>query len=170
MIRVREFAIADYDQVAEVWSEAGLEFRPGDELEGIRAKLRRDPELFLVAEERGRVVGTAMGAWDGRRGWIYHLGVRPGYQRREVGTRLVREVEARMRRKGVRKVNALIYPSNGPSIGFFSKNGYSVSEMVEAQKYLDEGGVGERGRRGEERKGRPPSGAPGRPRGRAPPT
>jgi len=135
-VKIRTFDISDYPRVVEVWSEAGLEFRPGDEMEGIRTKIQRDPELFLVAEERGKIVGSVMGAWDGRRGWIYHLGVHPNYQRKKVATRLIREVESRMRRKGVVKVNALIFGWNEASIGFFSRNGYLVAEMKEAQKSL----------------------------------
>lgn len=61
----------DYPQVREVWTESGLKLRPGDDPEGIRRKLKRDRHLFLVAEESGTIIGTAMGAWDGRRGWIY---------------------------------------------------------------------------------------------------
>jgi ribosomal protein S18 acetylase RimI-like enzyme len=135
-LRIRTFEISDYPEVVKLWAEVGLELRPGDEEEGIRIKVRRDPELFLVAEERGRIVGTAMGAWDGRRGWIYHLGVRPTQQRRKVATRLILEVESRMRDKGVLKVNALIYPWNRASIEFFTKNGFAVADMKEAQKYL----------------------------------
>jgi len=135
-LKIRAFNISDYPSVVEVWSEAGLEFRPGDEIEGIRTKIQRDPELFLVAEERGKIVGSVMGAWDGRRGWIYHLGVRPRYRRKKIATRLIREVESRMTKKGVVKVNALIFGWNEASIGFFSKSGYLVAEMKEAQKSL----------------------------------
>jgi ribosomal protein S18 acetylase RimI-like enzyme len=135
-LRIRAFRISDYPKVVDVWLRAGLEFRPGDELEGIKVKIERDPDLFLVAEEGGRIVGSVMGAWDGRRGWIYHLGVLPSQQRRRVATSLIRGLESRMKKKGVVKVNALIMPWNGPSIAFFSRNGYDVVEMKEAQKYL----------------------------------
>ena len=135
-MKIRTFRVLDYPQVVEVWSEAGLEFRPGDKLEQIRKKITRDPELFLVAEERGRIVGSVMGAWDGRRGWIYHLGVRPSDQRRGVATKLVKEVESRMRKKGVLKVDALIFAWNNTSIAFFSRSGYRIADM-EAQKTLD---------------------------------
>ena len=138
-MKVRTFDISDYPKVVEVWSEAGLEFRPGDEIEEIRTKIQRDPELFLVAEEKGRIVGSVMGAWDGRRGWIYHLGVRPDYRRKKVATKLIREVESRMRKKGVLKVNALIFAWNDQSVEFFSKNGYDIAEMKEAQKHLTSG-------------------------------
>ena len=135
-MKVRAFEIGDYAQVRELWIVSGLEIRPGDEPQGIARKLTRDGELFLVAEEDGRIVGTVMGAWDGRRGWIYHLGVRPDRHRRGVATRLIGELEARMKKIGIPKVNALIYPWNDASVRFFASVGYSVEDMKEAQKWL----------------------------------
>jgi ribosomal protein S18 acetylase RimI-like enzyme len=127
----------DYPEVRKLWVASGLEIRPGDELQGITRKLTRDRELFLVAEEEGKIVGTVMGAWDGRRGWIYHLGVQPERRRGGVATSLIRELEARMMKIGIPKVNALIYPSNAISVKFFANAGYFVTEMKEAQKVLD---------------------------------
>lgn len=134
---MRSFKLGDYERVRSVWNACGFQVRPGDDLQGVRQKLERDPELFLVAEERGKVVGAAMGAWDGRRGWIYHLGVDPTRQREGVATRLVQEMESRMRRKGIPKVNALIYPWNEASVRFFASVGYRVEDMKEAQKSLE---------------------------------
>lgn len=135
-MKVRTFVMRDYLKVRELWVASGLEIRPGDEPEGIARKLLRDPRLFLVAEENGEIVGTVMGAWDGRRGWIYHLGVRPDHHRKGVATRLIAELESRMKRAGIPKVNALIYPSNEASLKFFASAGYGVEEMKEAAKWL----------------------------------
>ena len=99
-MKFRRFSMRDYQEVRRLWEECGLEIRPGDAREEVRRKVSRDGELFLVAEEKGTIVGTAMGAWDGRRGWIYHLGVHPSRQREGVATGLVSEIEERMTRKG----------------------------------------------------------------------
>ena len=53
-----------------------------------------------------------------------------------MATSLIHELESRMKRKGIPKVNALILPWNDASAAFFSRNGYEVVEMKEAQKYL----------------------------------
>jgi predicted N-acetyltransferase YhbS len=37
--------------------------------------LQRDPDLFLVAEMDGEIIGSVMGEYDGRRGLVYHLAV-----------------------------------------------------------------------------------------------
>jgi len=128
--------MADYAKVRKLWVDSGLEIRPGDERKGIARKLERDGDLFLVAEEKGTIVGTVMGAWDGRRGWIYHLGVTPDRHRKGVATALIRELEARMKKAGIPKVNALIFPWNDASVSFFNSAGYKVEDMKEAQKWL----------------------------------
>ncbi len=125
-MKVRSFVIRDYPAVRSLWEECGLEIRPGDSEPEVIVKLGRDPDLFLVAEESGMIVGTVMGAWDGRRGWIYHLGVLPGHQRKGVATSLVREVERRMLAKGVLKVNAVVFGDNERSLRFFEKEGYGA--------------------------------------------
>ena len=72
----------DYDEVVSVWKQSGLRKTLGDNRGEIRMKIRRDPELFLVAEDSdGKIIGTLLGGWDGRRGWIHHLGVIPSHQR-----------------------------------------------------------------------------------------
>ena len=67
---IREFKTSDYAEAFRLWQEAGLELRPGDGKAGIELKLERDPDLFLVAEEHGKIVGSVIGGWDGRRAWI----------------------------------------------------------------------------------------------------
>jgi ribosomal protein S18 acetylase RimI-like enzyme len=134
---IREFKIGDYSEVVKIWKESGLVIRPGDELEGIELKLERDQDLFLVAEENGTVMGVVMGAWDGRRGWIYHLAVKPDHHREGIATALIRELEKRLIRKGAKKVNAQIYQWNQESVDFFRALGYEVhTDLIMIGKML----------------------------------
>jgi len=125
-IRIREFDLSDYDAIVSLWKEAGLILRPGDDLNSIRLKLQRDADLFLVAKEASGVVGCVMGGWDGRRGWIYHLAVKPSRQRQGVAKALIRELEVRLAGKGAKRVNAQIYQSNTASLKFFEACGYEI--------------------------------------------
>ena len=136
-MHIREFQLADYEDVLGLWNMAGLILRPGDELDGIKTKLGRDPDLFLVAEDSSEILGVVMGAWDGRRGWINHLAVTPNHQRKGIGHALVEEVEKRLSRKGAKKVNAQIYRLNTRSFDFFKSCGYEVhSDLVMIGKQL----------------------------------
>lgn len=74
-MQIREFQMADYDAVIALWRAAGLQLSKSDDQGCILHKLERDSDLFLVGIERETLVGAVMGAYDGRRGWVYHLGV-----------------------------------------------------------------------------------------------
>ena len=123
-LRIREFRIEDYPVVRELWKAASLELRPGDEIEDIKLKLERDPDLFLIAEQDDRIVGSVIGGWDGRRGWIYHLAVSPNYQRKGIGSGLIEELERRLVDKGARMINAQVHRLNTQSSTFFKARGY----------------------------------------------
>jgi ribosomal protein S18 acetylase RimI-like enzyme len=136
-VRIREFRISEYEEVYDLWKQAGLIIRPGDDLHGVETKLRRDPDLFLVAEDSGRIVGCVLGAWDGRRGWINHLAVAPSHQRKGVGASLIRELERRLAKKGATKVNAQVYKWNTKSLEFFKVAGYEIhSDLIMIGKQL----------------------------------
>lgn len=74
---IRDFREADYEAVVRVWRAAGLTLKPSDTLPELRKVIERNPGLLLVAEDEGSVVGAVIGAWDGRRAWVYHLAVLP---------------------------------------------------------------------------------------------
>jgi ribosomal protein S18 acetylase RimI-like enzyme len=124
VLRIREFKVDDYPIVRALWLVAALELRPGDDLEDIKLKLQRDPDLFLVAEQDDQIVGSVIGGWDGRRAWIYHLAVSPNYQRKGIGAGLVQELEKRLVAKGAVMVNAQVHRLNEKSSNFFKAIGY----------------------------------------------
>ena len=126
MIQIRKFRLSDYEEVVNLWQKTGLVFRPGDDLEGISLKLKRDRDLFLIAEKDHKIVGVVIGAWDGRRGWINHLAVSLNFRRLGVARSLLDEVEKRLANKGALKVNAQVYRRNKVSLAFFGALGYEV--------------------------------------------
>jgi ribosomal protein S18 acetylase RimI-like enzyme len=136
-MKIREFKIGDYPGVRDLWQAAGLILRLGDDLEDVKLKLQRDPDLFLVTELDDEIVGSVIGGWDGRRGWIYHLSVKPEHQRQGIGAELVREVEKRLVAKGAKKVNAQVYKWNEQSSEFFKAIGYEAQpELIMIGKQL----------------------------------
>ena len=126
----------DYEQVTALWRAAGLSLSLSDDVSGIEHKMKRDPELFIVAESAGRISGAVMGCYDGRRGWVNHLAVAPGQQRNGIGTMLVAELEARFRAIRCGKVNLLIEPDNNDVQRFYDGIGYTRDELIFMEKTL----------------------------------
>jgi ribosomal protein S18 acetylase RimI-like enzyme len=121
----------DYPTVIELWNRCGpgVQVRKSDEPEEIKKKLERDPDLFIVAEHQGRVVGTVLGGFDGRRGLIYHLAVEPGFRVHGVGGKLMQEVESRLAQKGCIKAYLLVTLENEEVIPFYEKRGWNEMPM-----------------------------------------
>ncbi len=135
-MKIREFTLGDYVEVANVWEQAGITVSASDSLKGIVHKVGRDSELFLVAEENEKIVGSVMGSYDGRRGWINHLAVHPDYQGKRVGKLIMEELEQRLKRIGCKKINLLIEYDNSKVIGFYENLGYNTDELVFMEKWI----------------------------------
>jgi ribosomal protein S18 acetylase RimI-like enzyme len=133
---LREFREADYDAVLRVWREAGLTIKPSDVLPELRKLIDRNPGLFLVAEEDASIVGTVIGAWDGRRAWIYHLAVLPAAQGRGTGRMLMDELERRLRSVGATKLNLLVERGNVSVAEFYRALGYAADDLLFMTKLL----------------------------------
>jgi ribosomal protein S18 acetylase RimI-like enzyme len=128
--RIRAFTPEDYDEVIALWREAGLTIKPSDTLPEIKKLLALPSNVFLVAEaDTGEmppgIVGTVIGAWDGRRAWIYHLAVRPVARRGRIGSGLMSGVEEALRGRGATKINLLVEPGNHQAAEFYRALGYS---------------------------------------------
>gem|GEM_PF-174567 len=123
-IQLREFRLTDYEQVAALWRKACLAPRPSDSKAEVAKKLARDPDLFLVAWEGDRLIGSVIGGWDGRRGYIYRMAVLPDCQRRGIGRRLIEELEKRFRSKGAISINLIYNTDNIRARDFYHSLGY----------------------------------------------
>ena len=136
---VRDFQDADESAVVALWSEVLPDSAPhNDPLMAIRKKLAVDRELFFVAVVDGLVAGTAMGGYDGHRGWIYSVAVAPSQRRRGIGRALIQRLEDEFAVRGCLKVNLQVRASNEGVVAFYRKLGYSVEERISMGKRLYE--------------------------------
>ena len=125
-VRLREFEFPeDYPAVYELWLQAGpgIQLRRSDEAEEIQKKVERDPDLFLIAEAEGEIVGTVMGGFDGRRGMVYHLAVAPAFRKQGIASALMAELEQRFRAKGCIRYYLLVTQDNHEASEFYERRG-----------------------------------------------
>jgi ribosomal protein S18 acetylase RimI-like enzyme len=133
---IRELRTVDGDALRALWREAG--FRSlGDDDRSLARLVRRNPGLALVATEAGRIVGSALGAWDGRRGWIYHVATAESHRRAGVARRLVEEVEGALRDLDAPKVNVVVQPDSDGGRELWKELGYEPAEARLYGKELD---------------------------------
>ena len=132
----REFTLLDFDLVIELWEKAGLIFSRSDTYDGMKEKLKRDPELFFVLEEDSRIIGVVMGSYDGRRGQINHLAVDPDYQGIKIEHQIITELLERFKKIRCEKINLLIEKSNESVQDFYEKQGFRIDELIFMEKWI----------------------------------
>ncbi len=126
----------DTTAVVALWQRCELTRPWNDPERDIERKLALDDELFLVAEQDGRIVGSVMAGYDGHRGWINYLAVEPVLQGSGLGRQLMNAAEAKLLALGCPKVNLQIRAGNDRVMAFYEAIGYGRDEVVSYGKRL----------------------------------
>jgi ribosomal protein S18 acetylase RimI-like enzyme len=135
---VRVYEAANFAGVDALWREAFPTYEPRNWAQNsIPKKLAFQPELFFVATDDSRVIGTIMAGYDGHRGWLYSVAVARDYRRRGVGAALVSETERRLIALGCAKINLQIEGSNAAVSGFYQRLGYAIEPRVAMGKTIE---------------------------------
>ncbi|AMV19281.1 GNAT family acetyltransferase [Planctomyces sp. SH-PL14] len=135
-MRVREFQDADEAQVIDVWRACGLTRPWNDPSRDIARKKQVQPDLFLVAEDEGTIVGTVMAGYEGHRGWINYLGVLPERQKSGIARALMDEAERRLRALGCPKINLQVRSDNEEALAFYARIGFQQDPVLSLGKRL----------------------------------
>ena len=135
-MELRTYRAGDGDRLRTFWLTCGIKIRPGDDDASLARFAERNPGLFLLAEEDGHLVGSALAGWDGRRGWLYHVAVHKDERRRGIGRQLVGEIEERLRAVGCPKLNLIVWDDNTWAMRFWEALGYRREKTVEFAKEL----------------------------------
>jgi len=137
MAEIRIYEEKDEAAVAALWREVFAD-APAHNVpeEDIRRKLAVQRELFFVAVDGGDVVGTALAGYDGHRGWVHYVAVKPSRRRRGIGAALMKRVEEELAAAGCPKLNLQVRAPNRETVAFYEKLGYVVEERVSMGKRL----------------------------------
>ena len=129
-IIIREFGEDEGQVVLSLWQQAGDVVLSTDSLEEVPAAIHHSAALSLVAESEGRIMGTIIGTWDGRRGEFYRLAVSPEVRRRGVARMLVDTAEKWMVEQGCHRITALVEKDHPWATGFWTAAGYELHESM----------------------------------------
>lgn len=112
--------------------ESPLLYRTWDSYE-VTQFYTTDPDYCLVADAGGTVVGFLLAttiekegtAWK-KYGYMTWIGIQEAYQGRNIGKRLYRELEKRLRKKGVRMIMADTDGNNRGALRFLESQGFTL--------------------------------------------
>ena len=136
-IEIRSFRPGDTEDVVALWERCGLTRPWNDPRKDIARKLKVDAELFLVGVIEDAIVASAMGGYEGHRGWVNYLAVEPAWQRRGFGARMMAEIENALRTRGCAKINIQIRRSNSAATAFYAALGFLPDDVISMGKRLE---------------------------------
>ncbi|MDP6822089.1 MAG: GNAT family N-acetyltransferase [Dehalococcoidia bacterium] len=129
-ITIRPCRFEDIPAVLKLWIDADTVPGPTDHAAAIERRLQRDGELFVLAVDGARIVGSLMGGWNGWRGDMARLAVHPDYRRRGIARQLIAEVETRLRDLGCSRITSLVFINEPGAPELWSNAGYKPDSEI----------------------------------------
>ncbi len=126
---IRDFDASDLDQAVQVWSAStdGSRHPLFGVAEVIESLNRGEPAVVAVSD--GRVIGTCVARVTGERAWVLRIAIDSELRNRGVGSTLLRALEERLLRMGVRRIAALL-PEGGVGHEAFLHQGYELTPGI----------------------------------------
>jgi ribosomal protein S18 acetylase RimI-like enzyme len=131
--------IDDYDAVmALLQTTIGVTLREADSRESTLRHLDRNAGHSFVAEVTGHIIGCVMGVHDGRRGYLQHLAVDKHYRRCGIGTVLVNQSVASLKKVGIHKVHIFVLSDNNEAKIFWAKRNWKMRTDIALFSFYEE--------------------------------
>jgi ribosomal protein S18 acetylase RimI-like enzyme len=123
-------------EVIALWGRCNLVRPNNNPKKDIQRKMKVNPELFLIGLIDGKVVATAMGGYEGHRGWVNYLGVDPVYRKKGLGRQMMLALEKLLLERGCPKLNLQVLVTNTEAMKFYERTGYKRDEVISMGKRL----------------------------------
>lgn len=121
MWQIRPAQQQDHDAILALWDAAGMGRTAADEWQAITSG---PCATLLVAEEGAALLGAAVASFDGWRAYISHVAIAPAQRRRGLAKAVMAEGEQHLRRRGARRVYALVNQDNTAGLALCAASGY----------------------------------------------
>jgi N-acetylglutamate synthase len=143
-LRMRHYRTSDYAALRELWLRAGLKLDDTDGAEHLEQSMAAGRFAVIVVEaqvvhgdnifENGwRLAGGVIVTYDGRRGYVYHLGVDAAYRGLGLGMALLEACEEQARQWGARHLRLTVRdePSRAAAKKLYRQKGWRCDQGTE---------------------------------------
>ena len=125
-MKFRPIKLSDYPNLIYFWKNHYF-VNELDDYERFKIFLDKNPNLSILAEEKDNIVGTALGSFDGRRGYIQKLVVDKNYRKQGIGQKLIEKVTKKLQSLGALYIPVSCEMEN---VSFFEKSGFNKTNQV----------------------------------------
>jgi len=122
----REIKIEDYNKLIPFWKENYF-VGEMDSLDRFKLFLDKNPKLSFLAEDNGNITGTALGSFDGRRGYLQKVVVDKKFRRQGLGQQLVKKVIEKLKTLGATYIPVSVEED---LVGFYEQCGFKKTSQI----------------------------------------
>lgn len=126
-MKITKMTIKDYEEVFSLWKNTeGMGLHSDtDSKKGILRYLKRNPGMSFVARDNGKIVGTVLCGYDGRRGYLFHLAVDKACRKQGVGKAIVNRALSKLASIGITKCLIFVFAKNRTGRKFWKRTGWT---------------------------------------------
>ena len=130
-MKIRNIKIDDFEELYKLWQKVDLELYPIErEKQRFKSIVSLNPDLCLKLVDKNKIIGSIMGSFDGANASLNRLAIHPQYQRKGYGTKHIKILENKLKRKKIKKIITRIHISNREVITFYKKLDYKNMDYV----------------------------------------
>ena len=143
-MKIRKAELGDLKQIVEIYNEGSidegklqfphvsrkemkkeLEKQKWRRLKGWRKELKSKKNLWIVAEEKGKIIGFANADIDkDKEGRLTFLYVKRNYRKKGIGEELTKKRISWLKSRRIKRIESGVYLKNKPSINNLKKAGF----------------------------------------------
>jgi ribosomal protein S18 acetylase RimI-like enzyme len=138
-VTIREATGGDAEAVVALWQACDLTRPWNDPHADFARALAGRCSTILVEDDGNGLAGSAMVGFDGHRGWIYYLAVRPELQRHGHGRALLDACQQWLAQRGCPKVELMVRDGN-PATGLYERLGWELQPVRVYARWLEDKG------------------------------
>jgi ribosomal protein S18 acetylase RimI-like enzyme len=116
-------AITDYPEALALWN-ACEGVRASETREEFERILVRNPGLSAVIRRADKLAAAVLCCHDGRRGYLYHLGVSADFRHTGLGRALVEHSLTRLKEQGISRCSIFLIVGNKVGEAFWKRVGW----------------------------------------------
>lgn len=131
-MKLRTIVLGDYNKLIPFWKKNYF-VNEMDSFDRFKLFLDKNPNLSLVMEENDEIIGTALGSFDGRRGYLQKVVTGKDSRRKGVGKQLVEEVLKRLQDAGARYIPINVEEDLVP---FYKNCGFKKTPQIPMNKNI----------------------------------
>lgn len=122
----REITLDDYESLVDFWKKNYF-VNEMDSKERFILFLDKNPQLSMLAEDENKIIGTALGSFDGRRGYLQKVVVDEKYRKKGIGLKLVEKVIHKLYSLGTTYIPISVEKEN---VHFYEKCGFKTTSQT----------------------------------------